>query len=653
MFISFLYIILSILGLSFLIFIHELGHYFMARRVGMRVEIFSIGFGTPIYSWELHGVKWQIGWLLFGGYVKIAGTDIEKDKNPYEVSDGFFGKSPLDRIKVALMGPVANLLFALLAFSALWVMGGREEFYSDFTSKIGWVDPESALFKYGVRPGDEIVGYDDQAYQGAKDHIYIPMTTKEPLLVKGYKVNYERTPVEKIPFEYSVDAYQHPAAIDNRLTSGITQTANYLIYDRFQGQKENSLLEGSAMENSGLQYGDRIVWANGERVFSAQHLDHILNSNNALLTVQNGPHTRFARVQRVQVQELRPDPLFREELMDWQFEAGLNNVKLQHIYTIPYLLTNDCVVEKELRFIEKEKELEAFPVHRYSTVDAPLQPGDRVIAINGTPIAHCYDLLQKLQTLSVNIIVQRNPRAIQKISWKDADAQYDQSVDTVTLQNIVNSIGTNQPITHEKDLYLLNPITPKMRSELALSPERQAILIAELKEQRKAIESIEDPERRSQIMRLFEKKEKRLLLGIPLQDRRVNYNPEPLTLFQNVAQEIWRTLTALITGSLNPKWIVGPIGIVQVVHSTSMSSLKEAFYWLGAISLNLGILNLLPIPVLDGGTILMSLVEIVTKRRMHPKTLEKLILPFAVLIICFFIYLTYNDLSRIFSGFFK
>jgi regulator of sigma E protease len=98
---SFLYVLLAILGLGFLVFIHELGHFIMARRQGMKVEAFSIGFGKPIYSWEKNGVKWMIGILPFGGYVKIAGMSREGNLEPYEIPDGFYGKRPWQRIKVA------------------------------------------------------------------------------------------------------------------------------------------------------------------------------------------------------------------------------------------------------------------------------------------------------------------------------------------------------------------------------------------------------------------------------------------------------------------------------------------------------------------------------------------------------------------------
>lgn len=653
MIVSLLYVLLAVFGLSILIFFHELGHYYMARRVGMRVETFAIGFGKPIYSWEKNGVKWQIGWLLFGGYVKIAGQEMDESKDPYEIPDSFFGKSPLDRIKVAFAGPFVNIVLAFLFFTAIWAMGGREKNFSEFTHIIGWVDPHSELYALGIRPGDQIAAYNNHPFQGAKDHLYVPMTSPGKVDIKGYKVNYQTG--QKEPFDYNVNTYPHPSAIEKGvLTTGIIGSANYTIYDRLSAHKDNPLPEGSPMVHSGIQYGDRIIWADGEPVFSGQQLNYLLNDGRALLTMERNGAYFLARVPRVQAREFKMSPEYREELIDWQYEAGLNATKLQQLYAIPYHLTNECVVEGELKFIDKENSIQAFPRHPYSSLEEALRPGDRIVAVDGAPVKTSYELLAQLQTHRVNLIVERGAGSKIDISWKKADAEFDREMDWKQLNTIVRTIGTAQEVTSAGPYHLLKPIVPKTRKQFELSQEKLALLNAELQEQKKEIENIEDPEKRAQAIVLLQKHDQQLLLGLPgVQDRKVNYDPTPITQFKNVFCEIWRTLVALVSGSLNPKWISGPIGIVQVVHDTSMISMKEALFWLGAISLNLGVLNLLPIPVLDGGTILLSFFEMVTKKRLKPKTLEKLVLPFAVLLIAMFIYLTYQDLTRIFTGFWK
>lgn len=648
---KFMYVLLAILGISFLIFIHEMGHYLMARRAGMRVETFSIGFGKPIYSWMHNGVKWQIGWLLFGGYVKIAGVDLEKDQNPYEVPDGFFGKKPIERIKVALMGPIANIVFALLAFTFLWTFGGREKNFSETTSIIGWVDPQSELYRLGVRPGDEIASYDNQTFQTSVDHLAAPMRANEKISVEGSKINYATG--ERVPFDHTVNVYQHPTAFEKgRMTAGIISPASYIIYNRLPGNQENVLPEGSPLVDSGIEYGDRIVWVDGEQIFSVQQLNYLLGGNRILLTVERNGKLFLARVPRVFVRELRPDAEFKEELTDWQFEANLNNIKMPNLHAIPYNITNDIVVENELQFIDREDEQTAFPNDPYSSLEMPLQPGDRIVAIQGEPVSKAYEFLSLLQNYRVNVIVQRGLLYLIPEASDRADNSFEKEVNAQDIHAIASSIGSNHPIRNSGDLYLLNPITPKIRSQLHLTAEKQAALATEIQEQRKAIASIDDPELRNHAIKLLEQQEKRLLLGLPMiQDRKVTYNPQPLALFNSVFKEIERTLGALVSGNLNPKWLVGPIGIVHVVHDTTMTGLKEGLYWLGVISLNLGLLNLLPIPVLDGGTIFMSLIELITGRKIHPKTLEKIVIPFAVLLIGFFIFLTYNDLLRIFRIF--
>ncbi|MBA3817021.1 MAG: site-2 protease family protein [Parachlamydiaceae bacterium] len=652
MIVSLLYILLAVLGLSVLIFLHELGHYWMARRVGMRVETFAIGFGKPIYSWEKDGVKWQIGWLPFGGYVKIAGQDSSDERDPYEIPDSFFGKKPIDRIKVSFMGPFVNLVVAFLIFLGLWTLGGREKNFSEYTHKIGWVDAESQLYANGVRPGDEILSYNDHSFESSKDHLYAPMTSPGELQVKGAKIDYTNGKNE--PFEYNVKVYPHPSSLEKGIvTSGIINPANYMIYDRLTEGQDNPLPEGSPMQDSGIEYGDRLVWADGELLFSGQQLNHLLNDDRVLLTILRKGKVVLARVPRVMAQEFKIDADFKEELIDWQFEAGLNNIKLQNLLTIPYNLNNDAVVENELKFIDKENELNIFPRHSFASIEEPLLANDKIIAIDGKPIKKSFELLAQLQQRSVNIIVERDKESEQKISFQNADVGFDKQVDFKDIQKIANSIGTNHLITEAGNYRLLKSITPKMRSDFATSPEKQALMAAEIQEQQKLLEQIDDSEKRAHALQLLKNRERQLMLGLPLQDRKVNYNPSPVKQFKSVFDEIWRTLSALVSGTLNPKWISGPIGIVQVVHDNWMLGIKEALFWIGAISLNLGILNLMPIPVLDGGTIMLSLFELVTGKRIPPKTLEKLIIPFAVILIGFFIFLTYQDLGRIFGGFFR
>lgn len=652
MIVSLLYILLAVLGLGVLIFLHELGHYYMARHVGMRVETFAIGFGKPIYSWEKDGVKWQIGWLPFGGYVKIAGQDSTDERDPYDIPDSFFGKKPIDRIKVSLMGPLVNLIVAFLIFAGLWATGGREKNFSEFTHKIGWVDPQSQLYANGVRPGDEIVSYNDHAFESFKDHLYAPMTSAGEVQVEGKKIDYANGKIE--PFEYKIKTYPHPNSPEKGiLTSGIINAANYMIYDRLTEDQDNPLPEGSPMQKSGIEYGDRLVWADGELIFSGQQLNHLLNDDRTLLTVVRKGKVILARVPRVPVGEFKMDGEFKEELTDWQFEAGLNNVRLPNLLTIPYNLTNDAVVENELKFIDKENELDVFPRHPYAPVEEPLLANDKIIAIDGKPVKKSFELLAALQQHHVNLIVERDKERLNKISYQNADTAFDKQLDVKDIQKIANSIGTNNVITEAGNYRLLKTITPKMRSDFALSPEKQALMTADIQEQEKEIEKIEDPEKRAHALLTLKNREKQLMLGLPLQDRRVNYNPSPISQFKSVFSEIWRTLSALVTGNLNPKWVSGPIGIVQVVHDNWMIGVKEALFWLGAISLNLGMLNLMPIPVLDGGTIMLSLFELITGKRIQSKTLEKLIIPFAVVLIGFFIFLTYQDLGRLFGGFFR
>ena len=116
-----------------------------------------------------------------------------------------------------------------------------------------------------------------------------------------------------------------------------------------------------------------------------------------------------------------------------------------------------------------------------------------------------------------------------------------------------------------------------------------------------------------------------------------------------VFAQFGRTFVGLFTGALKPKQLGGHVGIIQVIHYGWSVGVQEALYWLGLISLNLGVLNLLPLPVLDGGHICFSLYEVITKKHVNHKVVERIIIPFFILIVIFFIYMMYSDISRLFG----
>lgn len=637
-------IFLAILGLGFLVFIHELGHYWVARRIGMRIEAFAIGFGKPLVTWEWNGVKWHICMLPFGGYVKIAGMQKEGRLEPSEIPDGFYGKKPWQRIQVALAGPIVNVVFAFVIFSLLWFSGGRDKQFTEFTHRIGWVDPKSALFELGVRPGDVIEKYDGRPFKGFKDLLIAGLMRDDTTQIEGTKIDYVTG--RKSDFNYTLKTYENSHLIGKEKlnTIGILSPARYLI---FGGQP---LLAGSPMLQSGIQPKDRVLWVDGDIVFSHQQLSVLTNESTAFLTVQRGLQVFQTKVPRVQLIDLKTSPPERGEIDDWQHEAGIKG-RLQDLYFIPYNLSPTLAVESRLNFIDEEDQVKAFHQCQRCAYFNPLQEGDQILAVDGKSVHTPYDLLSSLQSRHILMIVDRDPAIVQKVLWTAADQQFDQ-FSVADLEKIVSSIGTDKPVMDAGSLHLLAPIAPKPLTDFPLTEEQKGQVAQELTETKKEIDAIQDPEKRLEALHELEQTQRKMVLGLPLVDREVCYNPSPQQQFVEVFHDTYRTLASLITGVANPKYVAGPVGIVQIVHQSWLIGGKEALFWMALISLNLGIINLLPLPVLDGGHILFSIVEMVTRRPLKAKTMERLIIPFVALLIGFFIFVTYHDISRLFSKFF-
>ncbi len=159
------YLLPFLLVLSVLIFFHELGHFWVARRCGVKVEVFSIGFGREIVGWnDKHGTRWKISWLPLGGYVKMYG-DADPASTPgaeiagMDAADravSFHHKTLAQRAAIVVAGPAANFLLAIVLLAGTFAFVGQP-----FTPAIvGAVLPGSAAERAGVQAGDKIVTID-------------------------------------------------------------------------------------------------------------------------------------------------------------------------------------------------------------------------------------------------------------------------------------------------------------------------------------------------------------------------------------------------------------------------------------------------------------------------------------------------------------
>ena len=173
-----------IVAISILVVIHEYGHFWVARRCGVQVLRFSVGFGKPLFSVrDRHGTEYSVAPIPLGGYVKML--DSREAAVPEHLRDReFSSKSPLARIAIASAGPLANFIFAVFVYWLLF-LGGT----TGLVPVVGEVSENSPAAVAGLQPGDEILsvgGEEAQSWQDVSWHLlsYIGETTDVRLRVR-------------------------------------------------------------------------------------------------------------------------------------------------------------------------------------------------------------------------------------------------------------------------------------------------------------------------------------------------------------------------------------------------------------------------------------------------------------------------------------
>src|SRR5688572_8706863 len=239
--------------LGVLVFVHELGHFLAAKRVGIKVLKFQLGFNPTIVSFRRGDTEYSIGALPLGGYVKMAGENPDEPRSGR--SDEFLSKSKWERFQVLIMGPAMNLLLAVVLLAVVLYRGAEVPAFEDQPPVVGAVAMGSPAEKADIRPGDLITSVADRE-----------VTTWEQLFIGvGTRTNRE------IPISLIRDG----ASIVVRVTPLASSESRFEIGDI--GVLPNvhpsirAVNSGEPADRAGLKPGDVVLAVNGEPIiFSSQ-----------------------------------------------------------------------------------------------------------------------------------------------------------------------------------------------------------------------------------------------------------------------------------------------------------------------------------------------------------------------------------------------
>jgi regulator of sigma E protease len=253
-------VVIGIVALGVVVFLHELGHFIVAKLRGIRVEVFSIGFPPKIWGFKKGGTEYRISLIFVGGYVKLAGMEFEEGVDPRSVKDGYYRSSIASRLAVCASGPLMNLLSAFLIYCAIYLHGFPSP-VSLAGTVIGNVIENSPAERAGLKPGDRVL-----QINGAPIERWEEVTKS---------IVYSTLPAVEVTFERG----------GRRLSKRIVPERDEKLRLKRIGILPRDLIsvdvvKGSAAEAAGVMDGDFIVGAEGEKIYSWEQLTKIIKSHD-------------------------------------------------------------------------------------------------------------------------------------------------------------------------------------------------------------------------------------------------------------------------------------------------------------------------------------------------------------------------------------
>lgn len=518
-----LFVVPMTILLSVLIFIHELGHFWMARLFNVKVETFSLGFGPKLLKFVRGETTYALSAIPFGGYVKMYGDEMGGTVPDDMKNRSFLHKPIYQRILIALAGPVMNLALAFVLFFILTIVGEKV-----VSPRLGDIRENTYAYSLGFRSGDKVLAVNnDPVTRWSQVEDQIASVVEGPVEFKIVRET-EEEPIKIIAKTESAES-QNP--LEPGKIIGSIGGLEFISDASVIGVADPQSLFGQI----GFQTGDQIISINELPVFTFRQIQEVLISESAsekiAFVVDRHGITGDAEPKRMNFEwDLKKNP-FPDAVKGFGY------------------YTPDTFIGKVMDDSPAQK--------------AGLEPNDKIVSINDTLVK----------------------------SFSD-------------IPTVVNAYRKDSPPLNVKVLragkemsFSLVPKMTEFKSEFAATENRYAIGIQPLAS--KYAEYI-------------------------------NWTPDSFPEKVNWASaNTWHWTKAtvmsfvlLIRGKVSPKNLGGFISIGQMAKKSWEVGIDSFLRIMAIISLNLFILNLLPVPVLDGGHIVMFSIEAIKGSPISIKKLE-------------------------------
>jgi len=601
-------IVQVVLGVGLVIFAHESGHFIAARFCKVRVDVFSLGFGPRLFGFKRGDTLYQVALVPLGGYVRMAGEEAALEGRPAE-PDELGAKSVGQRFLIYSGGVIANVIFALVVFPLLFMIGVPFQ-----QTILGDSGPGGPAWHAGIEPGTRVLSVNgNEVYDYAHIPTEVALGSPELVVLEVQLPGAESTATIELVPEYSEG--MGVFSID--------------VHPSHDPDATIAVALDSPAARAGLASGDRLLAIEGAPPGLS------LPAQLAFAQRDLAPVTaRFLHDGQEVVKTLTAEPREPDErkllgvapvenlvlaVRDTQRTRGLDIVaddRLLSVHGQPILRRDDAL---------------AALVSSREPFSAVIERNGELVDVQGPALteAEAVALASDLalgQDVERNRIIVGPGTAAEAAGLRSGDRVLRiGGADITTFANIQEQVGNTNVDTLRVEASRPPPI-PSLGGEVEILDPIEVTLAPV-----------------AAVSYGFGLRPATYVFSTSSPLEAINIGARASWKFM---VEAWRSMKLILLGQVAPKNVGGIITIGKVSSHFAEVGLAKLFFFLCMLSMNLAFLNVLPIPVLDGGHLFFLLIEKIKGSPVSERVLGYSQIVGLVLIVSLMVYVTYNDLMR-------